>query len=108
MTKTKSCTIRLLDKSYDIKCPEKEADNLKLAALKLHNHMLEKKNKFKQLEENQLLLLAALQVSHELILTEAQQEARQEQLAQFIHSIEEKINQTTSQQAPNKPAETES
>ncbi|AHE65675.1 cell division protein ZapA [Legionella oakridgensis] len=93
MTKTKSCTIRLLNKPYEIKCPEDEADNLKQAALKLNAHLLEQKRKFKQLDDFQALLLAALHISHELITSQAKEEERRQQLTQFISSLENKINQ---------------
>ncbi|WP_133128118.1 cell division protein ZapA [Legionella nagasakiensis] len=95
MTKTKSCTIRLLNKPYEIKCPEDEADNLRQAALKLNAHMLEQKKKFKQLDDYQTLLLAALHISHECITSQAKQEERRQQLTQFISSLENKINQLT-------------
>ncbi|GGI87116.1 cell division protein ZapA [Legionella impletisoli] len=95
MMKTKSCTIRLLNKVYNIKCPEHEVENLTHAAAQLNNHMTETKKKFKQLDDFQALLLAALHISHDLIHCQAKQEERQKQLAQFIHSLETKISQAT-------------
>ncbi|MCP0914795.1 MULTISPECIES: cell division protein ZapA [Legionella] len=95
MTKTKSSTIRLLSKSYEIKCPENEAEGLQRAAIKLNACMQEKKNQFRQLDDYQILLLAALQVSHELITCQTQQEQRRHQLTEFISSLESKINQVS-------------
>ena len=93
MTKPKSCTIRLLNKSYEIKCPEHESQNLQLAALKLNSQVLAQKKKAKQLESYDALLLAALHISHELISCQNQQEQRRQQLSQFISSLESKISQ---------------
>lgn len=93
MNKTKSYTIQLLNKSYEIKCPENEEESLKLAAQQLNNQVLKNKKKFKQLDDFQALLLAALHISHELITSQTRQEEHQNQLNQFIKSLENKINQ---------------
>lgn len=93
MTKAKTCTIRLLNKSYDIKCPDEEADNLQHAALKLNGHLQHIKKKFKQIDEYQALLLAALHISHEWVACQKQQEEQRQQMTQFICSLEHKINQ---------------
>ncbi|OEH46634.1 hypothetical protein lpari_02421 [Legionella parisiensis] len=45
MTQMKSCTVKLLNKTYEIKCPEGEEPNLLLAVQKLNNQiMINKKN----------------------------------------------------------------
>jgi len=54
---------------------------------------LQTKKKFKQLDEFQSLLLAALNVSHELIACQKQQEQQRQQVAKFINSLENKIHQ---------------
>ena len=93
MTTAKTCTIRLLNKSYEMKCPESEVSNLQQAALQLNAQVMEKKKKFKQLDNYDALLLAALHISHELISCQTQQTQRQQQLTQFISSLENKISQ---------------
>ena len=103
MTKNKPCTIRLLNKSYELKCPENETENLQRAALKLNAHLLEKKNKFKQLDDYQILMLAALHISHELITCQEQQEQRRQQLTQFISTLENKISQVAENFSPQEP-----
>ncbi len=60
MTQLKNCTIKLLNKSYDIKCPEGEEANLVLAAAKLNKQLQQNKNKFRTLDNYQILLLACL------------------------------------------------
>lgn len=93
MTTSKSCSIKLLNKTYEIKCPEHEAVNLQRAAEKLNEQLNINKKKFKQLDDFQNLVLAALHVSHELISCQKQQEQQRHQVTQFINSLENKINQ---------------
>lgn len=93
MTASKTCSIKLLNKTYDIKCPEAETDNLSRAAEKINEQLLINKKKFKKLDDFQNLLLAALHVSHELISCHKQQEHQRHQVTQFISSLETKINE---------------
>jgi cell division protein ZapA len=93
MTKSKSCSIKLLNKTYEIKCPDTEIANLEQAAEKLNEQLLQSTKKFKQLDEFQALLLAALNVSHELITCQKQQEQQRQQVTKFINSLENKIHQ---------------
>ncbi|MFC3908277.1 cell division protein ZapA [Legionella dresdenensis] len=93
MTATKSCSVKLLNKSYEIKCPENEAANLQKAAERLNEQLLSNKRKFKQLDDFQNLVLASLHISHELITCQKQQEKQRNQVTQFINSLENKINQ---------------
>ena len=91
MSTTNQCTIQLMNKSYKIKCPVEEMDNLQLAAKKLNACISQKKSQFKTLDETQILLLAALDLSHELINQEQKQNHQREQLADFIHTLEERL-----------------
>lgn len=93
MTTSIPCSIKLLNKTYTIKCPEDEAGNLQLAAGKLEAQLQVNKGKYKQLDEFQHLLLAALYVSHELVTCEKKQAAQRHQVTEFISSLENKINQ---------------
>lgn len=92
MTQMKLCTIKLLNKTFEIKCPEGEEHNLLLAVQKLNNQVHINKKKAKQLDNFQTLLLAALDISHELVLCKNKQSHQQHQVTQFINSLENKIN----------------
>lgn len=92
MTNIKTCKVKLLNKTYEIKCPESEETNLALAAGKLNNQLLQNKSKFKYLDNYQNLLLAALEISHELVICKNEQEQQRHQVTQFISSLENKIN----------------
>lgn len=92
MTTSNTCTIRLLNKTYDIKCPHEETDNLNLAAQKLNEQLHATRKKFQSLDAYQILLLSALTISHELIASLKQQEQQRKQVTHFISSLETKIN----------------
>ncbi|MBI2785561.1 MAG: cell division protein ZapA [Legionella longbeachae] len=92
MNQMKLCTIKLLNNIYEIKCPESEEANLLLAAQKLNNQISINKSKSKQLDNFQALLLAALDISHELVLCKNKHAHQQHQVTQFINSLENKIN----------------
>jgi len=94
MSTNNQCTIQLLNKSFKIKCPAEELDNLQLAAKKLNSTISQKKSQFKTLDETHLLILAALDLSHTLIQQEQKQNHQREQLADFIHSLEERLQKT--------------
>lgn len=93
MTTYKTCSIRLFNKNYEIKCPEDEAENLQIAAQRLHEELVNNRKKFKYLEDFQNLILASLHLTHELINCQKQQEQQRHQVTQFISSLENKINQ---------------
>lgn len=94
MKKSTPCSIELMNKTYAIKCPEHEAEKLKMAADKLNEQMLQNKQKFKHLDEFENLLLAALHVSHELICCQIQQAQHMDKVTRFINSLEHRINST--------------
>ncbi|KTD76541.1 cell division protein ZapA [Legionella waltersii] len=92
MTTIKSCKIKLLNKFYEIKCPEGEETNLLLAAEKLNEKMQQNKSKFKQLDNFHTLLLAALDISYDLVVCKKAQEEQRQQVTQFISSLENRIH----------------
>ena len=88
MINTTCCTIQLLNKTYDIKCPDEHRNNLLLAAKTLNDALLKKKREFKRLDDYQALLMAALDISHELIICKHQQQEQRAQLSEFINTLE--------------------
>jgi cell division protein ZapA len=92
-TPTTTYSIKLLNKVYEIKCPEDEVVNLQAAAEKLTEQLTLNKKNFKQLDDFQNLMLAALHVSRDLVTCQKQQEQQRHQVSQFIDSLETKINQ---------------
>jgi len=96
MNTSNFCTIQLMNKAYKIKCPVEEMENLEMAAKKLNSTISQKKSQFKTLDPMQLLLLAALHISHELINQEQKQVQQHEKLAEFIQSLENRLQEVTS------------
>jgi cell division protein ZapA len=94
MNNIKTCSIKLMNKTYQIRCPEREEQNLLLAAEKLNEQIINTKTKFKNLDNFQTLLMAALDIGHELISCKNEQEHQRHQVNQFITSLERKINKT--------------
>lgn len=87
------CTIQLMNKAYKIKCPAEEKENLELAAKKLNSIISQKKSQFKNLEAMQILVLAALQISHESVAQEQKHAQKREQLSEFIQSLENRLQE---------------
>ena len=92
MTAIKTCSVKILNKSYEIKCPEHEVANLMAAADRLNEQMASNKAKARMLDQTQLLLLSALDISRELIVCKNEQEQQRHQVTQFISSLEHKIH----------------
>ena len=53
---------------------------------------MQNKKKTKQLDDFHTLLLAALDISHELVVCKSEQAQQHHQVTQFITSLEHKIN----------------
>lgn len=90
---TKPCTIKLLNKTFEIKCPEGQEAQLQIAAKKLNDQLSQNKKKFGQLDDFHLLLLSALNLSYDLLNCQQEQEQHRQQVAQLISSLEHKIHQ---------------
>lgn len=93
MGASKSCMIELMNKTFEIKCTDGQEESLKQAAEKLNELICQDQEKYSQLDDFQTLLLAALQISHELTLCQKQQERQRQQITQFINSLENKMHQ---------------
>ena len=93
MTKPPYQTIKLLNKSYKIKCPVEECASLQQCAEKLNEQLLKHKAEFGHLTDDQLLLLSALNICHELIACQTQQTREREQLAHLISALGDRFNQ---------------
>ena len=93
MAKTQHCQIRLLNKLYDIKCPNGKIDKLNVAAKKLDGLMLKYKQQYPLLDDNKLLLLSALEIAYQM--TEHKEPSsvdQQDEVNALIHSLENRIN----------------
>jgi cell division protein ZapA len=93
MNTSNICNITIMGKSYKIKCGPDEVENLQRAAKKLSGVISQKKSVFKTLDPIQLLILAGLHLSNELINQEKKRSNQREQLNEVIQSLESKIKE---------------
>jgi cell division protein ZapA len=93
MTK-KTISIKLLNKHYEVKCSLEEIDSLQTSAKYLNAKMAEIKQQFKHLDQNQSLLLAALNLGHELHQSNLQKDESLKKLNRIMNSLEARINKT--------------
>ncbi|MBA4695871.1 MAG: cell division protein ZapA [Legionella sp.] len=92
MTISNACSIVkliILNQPYEIKCPDSEIQHLEKAADILNAHALKTKQKFKHLDNFQTLLLAALNVGHDLVLCRQQHDEQRKKIAEFMTVLEE-------------------
>lgn len=81
-------TIKVLSKAYDIKCPAGKEEQLQLALDKLLRVLASNKRKMKGLSDVEQLLVAALNISHELIELQQHQKAKNTRFAKFVTELE--------------------
>lgn len=65
--KTDSLTIHILDKEYRVACPEEEKDSLLASADLLNKRLREIKSKGAVLGTERIAIMAALNLSHEML-----------------------------------------
>lgn len=78
MTQSTTVTVHILDKDYCIACPTEERSNLESAARYLDGKMREIRSSGKVIGADRVAVMAALNISHELL-------HKQQQLEQPTH-----------------------
>lgn len=82
--------VTLLSKTYEINCPESEAELLQESAVKLNELLQENKQKFPHLTAFQLMLLGALTSSHELLKCERLIKEERKRVAEAVGLLDKK------------------
>ena len=95
MNKAEPLTIIIMDKEYRVACPEEEKDNLKASANLLNNKISEIKQQGSVIGTERIAIMAALNMSHEILLNEALT-AEHDDLNQRIDALSERINDSMS------------
>lgn len=90
-------TIRILDKDYQVACPEEERAALVESAKLLNDRMKQIRDGGKVIGVDRIAVMAALNISHELIETRAGRGSGSEQLGRKIHMLQEKVEQALAQ-----------
>jgi cell division protein ZapA len=89
--KPESLTINILDKEYRVACPEAEKDSLLASAQVLNQRLKEIKSKGAVLGTERIAIMAALNLSHEMLNGRAI-ETEHSELNERIDSLSEKID----------------
>lgn len=90
-------TIRILDKDYQVACPEDERAALVESAKLLNDRMKQIRDSGKVIGVDRIAVMAALNISHELIETRAGRGSGSEQLGRKIHMLQEKVEHALGQ-----------
>lgn len=91
MNATVQVTVRILDKDYQVACPEDERAALLEAARLLNERMKQIRDGGKVIGVDRIAVMAALNISHELLETRAGRGSGSEQLSRKIHILQEKV-----------------
>lgn len=97
---TSTVDIFILDKAYKISCPPNEQDNLRRAALYLDRKMRDIRGSGKMLGLERIAVIAALNISHEL-LGLRQQGSEGPVSAEAISQLITRMEQTLADTAAN-------
>ena len=97
-----SVTLQILDKEYRIACPDGDEQSLIDSARKLDNNMRDIRTSGKVIGMERIAVMAALNISHELLLMENEHQQLKESTKQRLSKITQKVNQAISNQ--KKPA----
>ncbi len=94
MSETKPTSVTILDKEYLIACSDEERDLLNDAANLLNEKMQEVKNSGKIIGGERIAVLAALNISHEMLAHKKENEDYTSNVDGLIQRLQEKIDAT--------------
>lgn len=86
-TDTSTLEVFILDKSYRINCPEGEQDSLRSSAQYLDRKMREIRSGGKVIGLERIAVIAALNITHELLSASRQADAESESRAELTRLI---------------------
>jgi cell division protein ZapA len=93
MTQAKSVTVHILDKEYCIACPADERANLEGAARYLDGKMREIRASGKVIGADRIAVMAALNISHDLLHKKQQLDQDAEQTRESVRDLIERVDQ---------------
>ncbi|MGB5397332.1 MAG: cell division protein ZapA [Gammaproteobacteria bacterium] len=96
MKQQDSLSINILDKEYRVACPEEEKESLLASASVLNKRLRDIKNKGAVLGTERIAIMAALNLSHEMLNGKAIEQQHTE-LNNRIDSLSDKIDGTIRQ-----------
>lgn len=93
MSDKNTTEITLLDRHYMIACPPDEQESLLRAARYLNTKMLEIRRGGKILSMERLAIMAALNITHELLQQDTSEQSNQARLLRMKQTLDEALEQ---------------
>lgn len=90
-SETKTVTVTILDKEYMVNCPEEERHDLIRSADYLDRKMREIRDAGKIIGSDRIAVMAALNISHELLTRNSESGTIDSSIGQRIRGLEAKI-----------------
>lgn len=92
MSAAKTVSVQILDKEYCIACPPEAQQNLQQAAQYLDRKMREIRASGKLIGADRIAVMAGLNITHELLQKQSQQEQHTKQTHKTLHGLLERAN----------------
>lgn len=95
MSEPQSVTLYILDKEYRVSCPPQERSNLEQAARHLDQTMRDIRNSGKVVGVERIAVMAALNISHELLTggraKESELHSQQQQISELVKRLDQAL-----------------
>ena len=85
-------TVQILDKEYRIACPAGEEDTLRASAAFLNNRIDEVRASGKAIGPDRVAIIAALNLAHEYLSKQQEQEEYSDSITTKVRSLHERID----------------
>lgn len=85
-------TVQILDKEYRIACPAGEEETLRASAAFLNNRINEVRASGKAIGPDRVAIMAALNLAHEYLSKQQEQEQYSDHVANKVRSLHERID----------------
>jgi cell division protein ZapA len=95
-TESKTVTVKILNRNYQINCPPDAEPELHQSAEYLNQKMLEIQAKARLVNAEHLAIMAALNITHELFAQQTGKEAYVLEISEKIERLTHKLAQTLS------------
>jgi len=92
MSDTGAVSIRILDKEYRVSCPPEEQEALMSTASYLGKKMKEIRDSGKVVGTDRIAVMAALNLTHELLKTRSENSSQNETIGTRIRALQNKID----------------
>jgi len=86
-----TCSVTILEKEYNINCPESERDALMHSVNLLNKKINEVRGTGKVVGGERIAIMAALNLSHELLENPRSQEPEDSEICQRVQKVNDKI-----------------